>query len=81
VLSYAPALLENANTKRAPEIARVIGESYVAKQNYEEALPYLEQYKEKVGSLNRTDFYQSKTNEVRNQSKREKRANNLTNEV
>lgn len=58
VLSYAPELLENANTKRAPEIARVIGEAYLSKKDYKNALTYLEMYKEKSSNLLRNDNYE-----------------------
>jgi tetratricopeptide (TPR) repeat protein len=44
LLSYAPSLLDSANTKRAPEIARLIGEAYYHTEQFEEAIPYLERY-------------------------------------
>lgn len=40
------------------ELAKIIGESYFNLQKYQEALPYLEQYKGKNGRLNNVDFYQ-----------------------
>lgn len=58
VISYAPALLDSANTKRAPEIARVLGEAYYRKDNYKAAIPYLLQYKKAAGELSRKDNFE-----------------------
>jgi tol-pal system protein YbgF len=58
VLAMAPGMLETANDKRAPEINRVIGESYYRTGHYEEALPYLEQYHSAKGlAVAREDNY------------------------
>ncbi|MES2286811.1 MAG: tetratricopeptide repeat protein [Bacteroidota bacterium] len=58
VIAYAPTLLDSASTKRAPEIARIIGESYYLTSRYAEAIPYLKKYEEAVGTLPRKDNYQ-----------------------
>ncbi len=58
VIAYAPKLLDSTSTKRAPEIARIIGESYYNTSRYNEAIPYLKKYKEAVGPLPRKDNYQ-----------------------
>lgn len=58
VIQYAPALLDSASTKRAPEIARILGESYYETGKYKEAIPFLKKYEKYVGSLNRKDNYQ-----------------------
>lgn len=58
VISYAPVLLDSVNPKRAPEIARIIGESYYLTFRYQEAVPFLLKYKKAVGSLPRKDNYQ-----------------------
>lgn len=58
VIEYAPALLDSSNTKRAPEIARLIGESYFKTLKFGEAVPYLEKYKKAVGRISREDAYQ-----------------------
>lgn len=58
VIRYAPALLDSATTKRAPEIARVLGESYYRLNKYSEAIPYLKKYEKGVGKLPRSDQYQ-----------------------
>jgi tetratricopeptide (TPR) repeat protein len=58
VISYAPALLDSANTKRGPEIARVLGESYYRLGKYTEAIPLLKKYEKGVGKLPRADQYE-----------------------
>ena len=58
VLAMAPGMLENATEKRAPEINRVIGESYYRTGHFEEALLYLEQYHKSKGlAVAREDNY------------------------
>ncbi|MEI6487669.1 MAG: tetratricopeptide repeat protein [Bacteroidota bacterium] len=58
VISYAPALLDSVNTKRAPEIARILGESYYRTSRYKEAIPYLKKYEKAANGLQRQDNYQ-----------------------
>jgi len=62
VLTYAPPLLEGeqVTVKRVPEISRIIGESYFVKDQFSEALPYLEAYHQgtKKNNKTRADFYQ-----------------------
>ncbi len=58
VISYAPALLDSAVTKRAPEIAKILGESYYRTSKYKQAVPYLKRYEKEKGSLSRKDNYQ-----------------------
>ncbi|MFN8777287.1 MAG: tetratricopeptide repeat protein [Flavobacteriales bacterium] len=63
LLAYAPAALDLATTsetRRGPEIARLIGDAYFIREKYAEALPYLEAYHtgmEKV-AIAREDYYQ-----------------------
>lgn len=57
VIAYAPSFLDSANTRRAPEIARIIGESFYKTRRYKEAIPYLEKYAQSV-PLSRADMYQ-----------------------
>lgn len=57
VISYAPVVLDSANTRRAPEIARIIGESYYKTNRFKEAIPYLEKYANAV-PLTRSDMYE-----------------------
>ncbi len=71
VITYAPALLDSANTKRAPEIARILGESYYRTNKYKEAIPYLMKYEKAANGLQRQDNYQMgyalyKTNDYKN---------------
>ncbi len=58
VIIYAPPLLDSAITKRAPEIAKIIGESYYRLSKYKEAIPFLKKYEKAAGSLSRKDNYQ-----------------------
>lgn len=58
VIAYAPPYLKKASVKRQAEIARVIGESYYKKQNFEEALPYIEQYHNEAKQLTKEDYYE-----------------------
>ncbi len=58
VISYAPTLLDSTSTKRAPEIARIIGESYYNTSRFNEAIPYLKKFEKATGSLPRKDNYQ-----------------------
>ncbi len=47
-----------SNPKEKSELAKIIGESYFNLENYNEAIPYLLQYKGKRGKWNNTDYYQ-----------------------
>lgn len=63
VIEYGPTALQQAetnSTKRVPEIARLIGDSYCIKGKYSEALPFLEQYHAGTAKANitREDYYQ-----------------------
>ena len=44
ILEMAPELLKSAGKERAVEMYRFIGDAYYNKENYTEALPYLEKY-------------------------------------
>jgi TolA-binding protein len=57
VMLYAPALLDSSNTKRAPELARILGESYFKSNKFKESIPFLERYR-KSAALNRSDSYE-----------------------
>lgn len=57
VVQYAPSVLETASSKRAPEIARIIGESYYRLRQYEKAIPFIEKFLESTPSLTREDNY------------------------
>lgn len=60
VVSYTEPLIEKiGNSKRAPELAKLIGESYFNLGKFEQAIPYLELYNEKgYGKRTREDDYQ-----------------------
>jgi len=58
VIVYAPALLDTINSRRAPEIVMIIGESYYNTSRFNEAISYFKQYEKFVGTLNREDNYQ-----------------------
>lgn len=58
VLEYAPSLLESASAKRTPEIAKVIGDSYYKKEQFSDALEYLQKHKEEAKFVSRKDYYQ-----------------------
>ena len=58
LIAYAIPLLDSANTKRAPEIARLIGEAYYATDKYDKAVPYLKRYIEQGHGRERKDLYQ-----------------------
>jgi len=57
VVEFAPALIESASAKRAPEIARLVGDSYYRLKDYEKATPYFEQFLEKAQNITRDDYY------------------------
>src|SRR5690606_17502137 len=52
------AQLTKSNAAEKSEINKIIGESYFNLGQYEEAIPYLTQYKGKDGKWSNTDFYQ-----------------------
>ncbi|GAB4131820.1 MAG: tetratricopeptide repeat protein [Bacteroidia bacterium] len=58
VITYAPPLLDSASTKRAPEIAHLIGTSYYRLTKYKEAIPFLEKYHSGVSYLTPQEHYE-----------------------
>jgi TolA-binding protein len=58
ILSMAPELLKSAGKERSVELYRFIGDAYFNKENYKEALPYLEKYSAGAKSSGREDKYQ-----------------------
>ncbi|MBL4624783.1 MAG: tetratricopeptide repeat protein [Flavobacteriales bacterium] len=58
LLGYAPALLDSATPKRAPEIARLIGDSYYQTKKYKESIPFLEKYRKANYLVSPQDNYQ-----------------------
>ncbi len=58
LIAFVPPMLENPNVKRGAEMARMVGDAYVAKKDYKSALPYLEQYASMTTTaLSREDQY------------------------
>jgi TolA-binding protein len=58
ILSMAPDLLKSAGKTRAVELYRFIGDAYYSKENYKEALPYLEKYSTGAKASGREDKYE-----------------------
>ena len=54
----AKAQLPKSNAEETSELSKIIGESYFNLQDYDNALPYLKEYKGKNGKWNNTDHYQ-----------------------
>jgi len=58
ILSLAPDLLKSAGKSRSVELYRFIGDAYYNKENYKEALPYLEKYAAGAKASGREDQYE-----------------------
>jgi tetratricopeptide (TPR) repeat protein len=58
VIEYGIPILDSTSTKRAPEIARLIGDSYYKTDRFEAAIPFLEKYIAGKGKMERPDFYE-----------------------
>ena len=58
ILAMAPDLLKSAGKERSVELYRFIGDAYYNKENYKEALPYLEKYAAGAKASAREDKYQ-----------------------
>src|SRR5690606_33852215 len=57
-LDEALSQLPKSDPKEKSELNKIIGESYFNLQKYEQAIPYLKEYKGKQGKWNNTDLYQ-----------------------
>ncbi|PIV16892.1 MAG: hypothetical protein CO023_02700 [Flavobacteriales bacterium CG_4_9_14_0_2_um_filter_35_242] len=57
-INLALPLLKKANRTENSPLAKIIGESYFNLKKYEQAIPYLLQYKGEKGHWNNTDYYQ-----------------------
>ncbi|TAL74858.1 MAG: tetratricopeptide repeat protein [Bacteroidetes bacterium] len=58
ILAIAPDLLKSAGKERAVELYRFVGDANYNKENYKEALPYLEKYSTGAKASAREDKYQ-----------------------
>ena len=56
-IDAAIPLLKKSSPLQASEISKIIGESYFNLDEYENAIPYLLEYKGKKGKWNNTDYY------------------------
>ena len=56
-IALAKKQLPKSDRKEVSELNKIIGESYFNLKQYQEAIPYLEQYKGKRGKWNNTDYY------------------------
>lgn len=57
LLEYSPTLLMGVASDRTAEIARITGDAYYAKKDYNNAIIYLERYKNEVKKPTREDLY------------------------
>ncbi|MBS3806513.1 MAG: tetratricopeptide repeat protein [Bacteroidales bacterium] len=58
VTEYAPQFVHSASARRLPEIARIIGDSYYQRKQYDSSLTYLKLHENKASRLARDDHYQ-----------------------
>ena len=57
ITAEAASLLEKSTDKRAPEINRIIAQSYFSMEKYREAIPYMKEYLSKVEMATCEDYY------------------------
>ena len=57
-IDLGKAAMAKSNATEKSELNKIIGESYFNLKKYDEALPYLKEYRGKKGKWNNTDFYQ-----------------------
>ncbi|MBQ0768850.1 MAG: tetratricopeptide repeat protein [Bizionia sp.] len=57
-IALAKEQLRTGDRNEASELSKIIGESYFNLEQYEEAIPYLNEYRGKKGKWNNTDYYQ-----------------------
>ena len=58
VINYATPLINDPKLKKRKEMHQLVGQAYFEKQQYTEALPYLEFYAESTSSMREEEFYQ-----------------------
>jgi TolA-binding protein len=58
ILAIAPNLIKSAPEERAVELYRFIGDAYYNKDNYKDAIPYLEDYSAGAKASSREDKFQ-----------------------
>ncbi|MEP5340491.1 MAG: tetratricopeptide repeat protein [Algibacter sp.] len=57
-IELATERLKTSNDDEVSELSKIIGESYFNLEKYDEAIPYLTEYKGKKGKWSNIDFYQ-----------------------
>ncbi len=57
-IKLAKEQLPNSDDNEVSELSKIIGESYFNLEQYNEAIPFLEDYKGKRGKWSNTDYYQ-----------------------
>lgn len=57
-IKLAKEQMPKSDAGERSELSKIIGESYFNLQQYDEAIPYLTEYKGKQGKWNNTDYYQ-----------------------
>jgi tetratricopeptide (TPR) repeat protein len=57
-ISYIPSALSGDDIKREAEIKGILGSSYFKLKQYQQALPYLEEYFKKTAKKSTDDYYQ-----------------------
>lgn len=57
IMKTGPSLLAKASDKRISEINHLIGEAYYRTDNYQQAIPFLQKYKETAAEYSREDIY------------------------
>ena len=57
-IQLGKAAMAKSNAVEKSELNKIIGESYFNLKQYDQALPYLKEYKGKKGKWSNTDFYQ-----------------------
>ncbi|MBN2667938.1 MAG: tetratricopeptide repeat protein [Bacteroidales bacterium] len=58
IIAYAPSLIDSTQTRRVPEISRILGEAYYKTERFAQSIPYLTLFKEKGDEFGRNDAYQ-----------------------
>tara|TARA_B100000674_G_scaffold136965_1_gene106600 strand:- start:7551 stop:10796 length:3246 start_codon:yes stop_codon:yes gene_type:complete len=58
LVAYGAPFLKKSNTKRAPEIARLVGEGFYKLGNYDSTVVYFEKFKEKVSQMDTMAYFQ-----------------------
>jgi tetratricopeptide (TPR) repeat protein len=58
VIDFAPPLMDEVAKSRSAEMSKIIGESYFYLGRYEEAIPYLQAYRDEIVRISIEDKYQ-----------------------